>query len=191
MNAAAIILAGGRGSRLGGVHKPGLELGGRTLIARAAAAVRGGGCAPIVAVGPVMDDVDVDAWVREEPPFGGPAAGLGAGVRWFGPDAPAWVLVLAADLVRPEAVVQALAAAAPGPDGAVLVDEDGQPQWLAARYRLAALRDAIQGADLVDSSLRRLVGRLDLARVAAPSTTTSDIDTWEDLEHARDESPGT
>jgi len=194
MNAAAIILAGGRGSRLGGIHKPGLELGGATLLARCIAAARLGECAPIVAVGPVMEAEGVDVWVREDPPLGGPAAGIAAGVECLGPDAPEWVVVLAADLVRPELVVAALAEAAPGTDGAVLIDPDGQEQWLAARYRLSALREAIRNGaapSLDGVSIRRLVGELALARVPAPATTTADIDTWEDLEHARDQSPRT
>ena len=48
---AAILLAGGRGSRMGGVHKPLLEIGGTTLLDAAIAAARDAGCDPIVAVG--------------------------------------------------------------------------------------------------------------------------------------------
>ena len=75
---AAILLAGGRGSRMGGVHKPLLEVGGTTLLDAAIAAARDGGlrtdrrgrrpsrrCAH-----------DGSTWVREDPPFGGPAAAI-------------------------------------------------------------------------------------------------------------------
>ncbi len=48
---AAILLAGGRGSRMGGVNKPLLEVGGTTLLDAAIAAAREAGCDPIVAVG--------------------------------------------------------------------------------------------------------------------------------------------
>ena len=58
---AAIILAGGRASRLDGAAKPLLEVGGRTLLDRAIAAVAG--CDPIV-VGPPVPVHGEVAWTR-------------------------------------------------------------------------------------------------------------------------------
>lgn len=80
----AIILAGGAGSRLGGVDKALLEHDGETLLARLVTAL-----APrvsqIVIVGHPRDlRVETDAkiiWALEDPPGGGPLAGLEAGVR--------------------------------------------------------------------------------------------------------------
>lgn len=80
----AIILAGGAGSRLGGVDKALLEHDGETLLARLVTAL-----APrvsqIVIVGHPRDlRVETDAsiiWTLEDPPGGGPLAGLEAGVR--------------------------------------------------------------------------------------------------------------
>ena len=46
---AAIVLAGGAGRRLGGADKAALDVGGRTLLERALAAVSG---VPTVVVGP-------------------------------------------------------------------------------------------------------------------------------------------
>ncbi|RAE87331.1 molybdenum cofactor guanylyltransferase, partial [Burkholderia multivorans] len=40
MSLRAIILTGGRSSRFAGVHKPGVELAGRTVISRILATVR-------------------------------------------------------------------------------------------------------------------------------------------------------
>jgi CTP:molybdopterin cytidylyltransferase MocA len=68
----AVILAGGRGSRLG-ASKPDLRVGGLRLLDIALAAASGAG--RIVVVG----DVDVPTGVlrtREEPAFGGPVAAL-------------------------------------------------------------------------------------------------------------------
>ena len=88
------------------------------------------------------------------------------------------VMLLAGDLVAPDAVVDALAAAAPGPDGVVLEDVDGWAQLLAGRYRAEALRLSVDRAPaLRDLSVRRLLGGLDLARVAAPPEVTQDVDT--------------
>lgn len=78
MNAHAILLAGGRGSRLGGVDKPLLDIDGETLLDTAIAAVRDAGAITVVGVGP--DRGRGLRWVREDPPFAGPAAALVAGV---------------------------------------------------------------------------------------------------------------
>ena len=86
---AAVLLAGGRASRMGGIDKPALEVRGRTLLERALDAVRGAGCAPVVIVGPrpehkAVDDTDATGiaveWAREDPPFSGPAAAVVAGL---------------------------------------------------------------------------------------------------------------
>ena len=74
----AVVLAGGRGSRMGGVDKPRIEVDGRTLLARVLAGIPEH--VPVVVVGPSPDDVtgrQVQV-VREEPPFGGPVAALAA-----------------------------------------------------------------------------------------------------------------
>lgn len=127
-----MILAGGRGRRLGGMPKSLLQRDGRTLLARALDAA--GGADRRVVVGPdtlpVPDGVSL---VRENPPFGGPAAALGAGLaalapptvlttvppsgrRTGRPDAPPltadWTLVLAADLPSAADLVPPLLAAA-------------------------------------------------------------------------------
>ncbi|WP_263993244.1 NTP transferase domain-containing protein, partial [Mycolicibacterium fallax] len=94
----AIVLVGGAGTRLGGRAKPLLRLGGRTLLERSLAALAG--CAPIVAVGPVLDPAAGIDWVREDPPRSGPVAAIAAGLAALGPGVPE-VLVLAGDLAHP------------------------------------------------------------------------------------------
>src|SRR4051794_23102588 len=61
----AIVLAGGAARRLGGAHKPGLEVGGASLLARVAeACAHGGG---IVGVGPPRPLDRSVLWTREQP----------------------------------------------------------------------------------------------------------------------------
>jgi len=171
---AAIVIAGGQGSRMGGVDKPALELGGATLRDRIVAAARGAGADPVIVVGREVG--------------GGPVAALAAGLERIGPAPEA--LVLAGDLVRPERAL-ALLAGPPGPDGLVLVDPEGREQWLAGRYRVAALREALARlGDPVDASLRRVVAGLRLRPVAADAEAVADIDTWEDYERAKGDRHG-
>ncbi|MGQ4377025.1 molybdenum cofactor guanylyltransferase, partial [Streptomyces sp. SAS_267] len=89
----AVVLAGGAARRLGGEDKPGVRVGGRTLLDRVLAA-----CADatrtVVVAGPRPTARPVE-WAREDPPGGGPLAALDAGLRHT---AAPYVLVLSADL---------------------------------------------------------------------------------------------
>lgn len=89
----AVVLAGGAAKRLGGADKPGLTVGGLTLLDRVLGACRGAGTT--VVVGGRRETVRPVVWAREEPPGGGPLAALGAGVRGVSART---VLVLSADL---------------------------------------------------------------------------------------------
>src|SRR5699024_3826678 len=94
----AIVLAGGRGSRLGGVDKAALVVGGSALLDTALAATEG--CAPRVVVGPADRAVPDDVLrTREDPVLSGPASAVAAGmaaVAATGTD-PDWVVLLACD----------------------------------------------------------------------------------------------
>ncbi len=121
----AILLAGGRGSRMGGVHKPLLEVGGTTLLDAALGAAHDAGCDPIVVVGP-PDDAHADlTWVREDPPFGGPAAAIVAALpaRHRTADARPGVRPAARRRRRPRAPRAPPTTA----DGVCLEDADGPP----------------------------------------------------------------
>ncbi len=77
---AGVILAGGRGLRLGGRDKALLEVGGATLLERAVGAAERAGASEIVVVGPARPGYGHRVrWVREEPAGGGPGAALLAG----------------------------------------------------------------------------------------------------------------
>ncbi|GAA4156346.1 hypothetical protein GCM10022286_06540 [Gryllotalpicola daejeonensis] len=181
----AIVLAGGRATRLGGVDKAALELDGVPLLSRAVAAAHAVGARSVV-VGPERPGFGVE-WVREEPPFGGPVAAIAAALPRIDAE---WVLVLAADLRSPDAVVAVLITADSGDDGCLLVDPDGRPQWLCGIYRTAALSEALAAlGDPVGASMRALLGGLRLARHPVGSEVVGDIDTPADVDDAGIELP--
>nr|WP_281497258.1 NTP transferase domain-containing protein [Ornithinimicrobium sp. F0845] len=188
-------MAGGGGTRLGGVDKASLEVGGRPLLDRV---LEGTGRARRVVV--VGDTTVPDGVLRtvEDPPGGGPVAGIAAGLRALatttGPTAgraparpvaarPDWTLVLAVDQPGAGQAVTALLAAAAGAgpttDLVCPHDDEGHPQWLLAAYRTSALTAALQPLGTGhDISVRRLVSGLTVADAAVVGV--GDIDTWED-----------
>ncbi len=180
----AIVLAGGRASRLGGAAKPLLEVDGETLLTRTVAAARNAGANRIIVVGErMLDDPRVE-WVREDPPFGGPVAAIIAALPRVDAE---WTLVLACDLPGIDRALALLPLSDPREDGAHLTDASDRSQWLTALYRTAALREAAASvpASGRDAPVRSLVGALRLSAVRAPEAATRDVDTWEDLEWAR------
>lgn len=180
----ALVLAGGQGKRLGGLSKPDLvDQGVRLLDAalRAAAPAR-----QIVVVAP--GSVEIPTGVRrtiEDPPYGGPVAGVAAGMAELDRDRiPAGiVVVLACDMpALHEAVprlVTALEAASADVDGVCLSDETGQRQWVAAAYRRAALASVLENPR--DASMHRTLSPLNLITVAARAGEARDIDLLSDL----------
>ncbi|TDN92001.1 molybdopterin-guanine dinucleotide biosynthesis protein A [Microbacterium sp. BK668] len=190
----AVLLAGGRARRVGGAVKPLFEVGGRSLLARAVDAARGAAARPIVVAAPVLDaSLDV-SWVSEEPPFGGPVAGIVAAfsrAELWDPE-PDWTFLLACDLPFVGAAVERLRSGIlllpSDTEGVCLTDPSSRPQWLTGLYRTRALRAAArvipdQGRD---APVRDLLEDLAIAAVAAPDDLTSDVDTWEDLHRARE-----
>ena len=178
------MLTGGGGARLGGADKATIEVGGRTLLEHALAALAR--VPEVVVVGSEVPTSRPVTFAREDPPGGGPAAGLLAGLARFAV-APAHVVALAVDmpLVTSDTVARLTAAArADGVDGAVLVDAAGRQQYLCAAYSVASLERARPTADDRGGhglSMRRLVGDLQLVAVPAVGQETRDVDTWEDL----------
>ncbi|CAL9530016.1 Molybdenum cofactor guanylyltransferase [Actinosynnema sp. ALI-1.44] len=168
----AVVLAGGRGSRLGGVDKAAVEVGGRTLLDHALDAVRG--ARRIVVVGPERPVPGI-VWAREDPPGGGPVAGLAAGIALV--TAPR-VAVLAVD--QPGVTAATVARLVAVGESAVLVDRDGREQWLTGVWRTDDLRAALP-ADPRDRSVRSVVAPLLPVRVAGSPEETSDVDTPGDL----------
>jgi molybdopterin-guanine dinucleotide biosynthesis protein A len=184
---AAIVLAGGQGSRLGGVDKASIEVDGRPLLEHALDAVVD--ASEVVVVGhPVPTDRPV-TFVREEPRFGGPAAGLLTGRDMLLRTFPT-IAVLAVDMPRLHAgTFRRLHEAAVGHEGAVLADADGRRQlaFVVETARLDAVRPDHEGQHGL--SVRALLEPLDLVAVPPVGDEARDIDTWSDLRDVASEGP--
>jgi molybdenum cofactor guanylyltransferase len=181
-----LILAGGAARRLGGRDKPGLIVGGRSLLESVVHAGRG--ARRVIVAGPERAGLGGVVsggvvFVREEPPGAGPVPAVRRGLAEV--ESP-WVGVLAADLpfLRDTHVTALLGAAVGNGTGAVLADDGGRPQWLAGCWRTAALREGLAGYG--GDSLRGLLAPLrpELVRVPGEPPPWLDCDTPGDLERA-------
>lgn len=177
---AGVVLAGGTAARMGGIDKAGVELHGRTLLELALDAFLDADEVVVVAPASVPTSRPVTQ-VCEDPPRGGPVAGLLTGV-----DAllrrPRLVGVLAVDMPRvTPATMRRLREAAAGHDGAFLVGSDGRRQLAGVldTAALAGVRPDLEGQH--GMALHRLLAPLRLAQVAASGDEAVDIDSWADL----------
>lgn len=190
----AVVLAGGAALRLGGVSKADVELGGQRLLDRVLVSVAD--AREIVVVG----DVDVPEGVHrtlEDPPLGGPVAGVAAGLDALDASGPAagWTVLLACDLADPLPALGRLVAAwahaqrsadvdTDDHDGWCLADSTGHPQWLFGIHRTASLRRALTRLDGPrNQSMKALFADSTLVTLGAADDDVADIDTWTD--HAR------
>lgn len=182
---AGIVLAGGTAARMDGIDKASVELGGRTLLELAIDAFLDAD--EVVVAGPdTVRTTRPVTFVREDPPLGGPVAGLLTAV-----DAllrrPRVVGVLAVDMPRVTPYTfRRLREAAAGHDGAFLARPGGRRQLAGVldAERLAEVRPGLE--DQHGMPVHRLLARLDLAVVEAEGDEGLDVDTWADL---RDLSP--
>lgn len=182
----AVVVAGGRATRLGGVDKGELEVGGRSLLSRALHAVAAAHLTVVVG-----GDRPLPAHVvgtSEIPAGGGPAAALAAGLAYVDADV---VVALACDMPfltqqHVNRLVRAVSEHARA-DGALLVDGAGRRQPLAAAYRTTALRSAFDALGEPDgASMWALTNRLTMIEATADSETTLDCDTWADVARSRE-----
>ena len=178
----AIVLAGGRASRLDGASKAELVVGGRSLLSLALDAAAGSRDIVVVGTPPAVPSGVLVT--RESPAFGGPAAAIAAGLEALSMDPPAdFVLVLACDVPHSATAVSTLLARlTDGTHGVIAVDSEGRRQPLLGVYRAEALASAVRerGSDIQNLSVRALLSALDLADVPVPPGSTDDIDTWTD-----------
>lgn len=184
---AAVILAGGQASRLGGVDKATIELGGRSLLERTLDAVVDAG--EVVVVGQQVPTERPVTFVLEDPRFGGPAAGLLTGrdslLRRF-----PTIAVLAVDMPHlTSSTLRRLHEAAVGHEGAVLT-RDGRRQlaFVVETERLDAVRPDREAQHGL--AIRALLEPLDLVDVASVGPEARDVDTWSDLRDLASEAEG-
>lgn len=176
----AVVLAGGRASRLGGRTKPQLVIDGRALLAHLIDGLPAE--VPIVVVGPEQPVPRPVVFRREEPVFGGPVAALAAALDAV--DTSALALV-GGDMPYAGLVLSQLAAEWSGEEAIVPVDQTGRRQLLCSVLSTHAVGHAL--AELGDPAGRSVRGLLDrLAVVERPlspedSALLRDIDTPADL----------
>jgi molybdopterin-guanine dinucleotide biosynthesis protein A len=181
-----VVLSGGGAARLGGADKASIEVGGRTLLEHTLAALAD--VTEVVVVGAEVPTSRPVTFTREDPPGGGPAAGLLAGLRGFA-RRPDRVVVLAVDMPLVTAATVRRLTAVEGADGAVLVDASGREQYLCAAYSTTALEHAADRAtgELGHGvSMRQLLADLRLSGVPAAGDEAHDLDTWADLASLRE-----
>ncbi len=175
----AIILAGGRGSRLGGREKGEIRLGGRRLIDIVTSGATAVGCERVVIAGEITADGATS--VQEEPAYGGPVAGLAAAL----PEARAeWIMLLGCDLPHAALLCRLLAESFRGADefDGLAALAEGRVQWLAGIYRRSSLEAALTRiGDPAGVPLKAVLGELRLREVQDPEGLSRDLDTPEDL----------
>ena len=185
---AAVILAGGTGSRMGGRDKPALVLGKRTLLQIAVDAVGGG---PTVVVGAARELPSHVRSVIEDPPGGGPAAAVVAGLAALPElDPDALIALLASDLPGVDRDTMIRLCAAAGQGGAVLIDAAGRRQYLTGVWRLSLLQSAVDlRPDWTGRPLRELLAPIPVRQVAGSAAETADVDTEQDWRRWRQDLP--
>jgi molybdopterin-guanine dinucleotide biosynthesis protein A len=183
--ALGVVLAGGRGSRLGGA-KPTAELAGRPLISYPLAALAGAGLEAVIVAKPHTDlpPLDIDVLTEPAEPVH-PLAGIVAALRQTGRP----LVVIGCDFpFVPAALLRALAGA---PEPLVVPAPGGAPQPLVARWT-PALLPALEAALAREEPLRRTVAALsprlledaELAPFGDPARVFFNVNTPGDLRHA-------
>ena len=171
-----VVLAGGTGRRLGGASKPDVVARGARLLDHVLAGLKelsgragpagppaGGGAGRVVVVAPGGAALPAGVLrALEDPPLGGPVAGIAAGLARLAQDPGPAALTAVVTCDAPEswrALPALVAAASRGADGACALEGD-HVQYLLGVYRTAALTRcaAPGGVALRDVSVRRALG---------------------------------
>ena len=209
-----VILAGGGGSRLGGVVKADLELESNTFLDNILNDLVTLGIDPqdIVVVGPaglaqtpggqLRSEI---SYTMEDPPGSGPAAGLLAGVRWLlerqapsgrqaqpgeatypGGKAPSspWIFALACDAPYSARALPQLYAALDTTSDGICATDRTGHR----QYLLGIYRGqalAQAGGKATNRSVRALLEPLRLQELALDETLIQDVDTWQDLDQVK------
>lgn len=188
---AAIVVGGGGGERLGGVSKPDLVFGGGRLIDRVCDALLeacGAGCVAVVP--PTVRVPDGVLRTLEDPPGGGPLAGIDAGLSALGAPVDAWVVVVSVDCPGIADVLAALLDEPLGDhcEGRILRGGEPEPfdQYLMGVYRVGPLRRVIDEAvarrgSVRGMGVRRVLRALAVERVDVGADVCRDVDTPEDV----------
>ena len=188
------VLAGGTGARLGGASKPDVVVRGARLLDHVLAGVerlreQGLALGRVCVVAPEEVALPGDVLrALEDPPLGGPVAGIAAGLELLGRCVPVAGLtgILTCDApfswqVLP-ALHHALAKAGPELDGVCARDGE-HTQYLLGLYRRRALATAVApgGVPLRDTAVRRALRPLRIAALPVSRDVVRDLDTWAEV----------
>jgi molybdopterin-guanine dinucleotide biosynthesis protein A len=184
---AAVILAGGAATRLGGRDKPALPVQGLPMLHRVLDAVEHAD--QRIVVGPRRTGLPRDVLATSERPSGGgPVAATAAGLELVTVDL---VALLAADLpyLTPEAIDLLVSAVDETVDGALYRDDAGHRQLLCGVWHTGALHRVLDDlGDPSGRSMRALFDRLHVRELTAPAGDRPppwfDCDTEDDLKEA-------
>ena len=192
--ADVIVLAGGTGRRLDGVSKPDVVARGLRLLDHVLAGLerlreQGLTLGRVCVVAPAEVALPGDVLrALEDPPLGGPVAGIAAGLELLGGSDPVAGLtgILTCDAPLSwralPSLYRALAEAGPELDGACARDGD-HTQYLLGLYRRRALTAAVtpDGMPLRDTAVRRALGPLHVTAIPTPHDVVRDLDTWAEV----------
>ena len=188
---AAIVVGGGGGERLGGVSKPDLTLGGVRLIDRVCGALlEACGARCVAVVPPAVRVPDGVLRTLEDPPGGGPLAGVDAGLRALSVGDDVLVVIVSVDAPGVGAVLPVLLEPALGEGAVGRIVRGGDPepfdQYLLGVYRVGALRRVLDEAVASRGSVRgvgvrRVLRALKVERVSVGADVCRDIDTPADV----------
>ena len=197
--ADVIVLAGGTGARLDGASKPDVVARGLRLLDHVLAGLeqlrtQGLPLGRVCVVAPA--EVSLPGGVLralEDPPLGGPVAGIAAGLELLGRSHPVAGLtgILTCDAPLSwqalPALHRALAQAGPELDG-VCASDGEHTQYLLGLYRRRALAApstgrsvAPGGVPLRDTAVRRALGTLRVKAIPTARDVVRDLDTWAEV----------
>ena len=192
--ADVIVLAGGTGRRLDGVSKPDVVARGARLLDHVLAGVerlreQGLALGRVCVVAPA--EVALPGGVLralEDPPLGGPVAGIAAGLALLGRSDPVAELtgILTCDAPFSWRALPALHRALLGAGGeldGVCARDGDHTQYLLGLYHRRALAAAVApgGVPLRDTAVRRALGALRVTAIPTTRDVVRDLDTWAEV----------
>jgi molybdopterin-guanine dinucleotide biosynthesis protein A len=181
----AIIVAGGRATRLGGIDKSALRFQGRTLLQRSLDAVADARRVSVVGFGLELEQSRRVHHTEEIPRWGGPSAAIAAGVHNLRESDSDFTVVVAGDIPQVQdavaALLNALASDSRG-DGVVATDLSGRRQHLLSIYRTSSLRAVVASVDVANLPVHRLTASLQLRDVQLADELCADVDTPADAQ---------